>query len=116
MDYKYVAGAAVAIILLAGFVAFSITMRRPEEEGIDEALVHRALSSETRIGIMSELQRGERTPTDLSTRLGKSKATVVEHLDRLMDAGFVEKREEEGKKFVFYSLTSRGKAVLRKAG
>jgi DNA-binding transcriptional ArsR family regulator len=116
IDYRYVAGAAVSIILLAAFLAFSIMMRRPEEEGVDEALVHRTLSSETRVGILNELQRGERTPTDLSSRLGKSKATVVEHLDRLISAQLVEKIENEGKKFVFYRLTPRGKAVLRRAG
>jgi len=78
--------------------------------------MHRALSSETRIALLRELQQRDLTPTDLSTKVGKSKATVVEHLDKLMEAGFVEKKEEEGKKFVFYKLTGRGKDVLRKGG
>lgn len=104
------------LLLFAAFVLFSIMNRRAPEEGYGEVETHRALSSETRLALMRELQLRDLTPTDLSTKVGRSKATVVEHLERLVDAGFVEKKEEEGKKFVFYGLTGKGKAILRQAG
>jgi len=108
-------GGAV-IFVLAAFGAYVIVTRRPESEQMPEAELHRALSSETRIALLKELMQRDLTPTDLSTKVGKSKATVVEHLDRLRDNGFVEKKEEEGRKFVFYGLTRKGKDVLRRAG
>jgi DNA-binding transcriptional ArsR family regulator len=107
----------VVVLVLAAFGAYIVITRRPEQEmGVSEAELHRALSSETRVALMKELMQRDLTPTDLSTKVGKSKATVVEHLDRLRDNGFVEKKEEEGKKFVFYGLTRKGKEVLRRAG
>ncbi|MEM2137510.1 MAG: winged helix-turn-helix domain-containing protein [Candidatus Anstonellaceae archaeon] len=74
------------------------------------------LSNETRSGILHELEVADKIPTDLSNKLGKSKATVVEHLETLASAGFVEKIATPGKKYVFYRLTRKGKiAILRKA-
>ena len=109
-------GAAIAI-LFAAAVAFSIIMRRPHEDiGVDDMTVHRTLSSSTRAALLRELVQRDLTPTDLSAKVGKSKATVVEHLDRLIDARLVEKIERDGRKFVFYRLTPKGKAVLRRAG
>lgn len=109
-------GGAVVLVLAAFGAYLVITRRQGAEFEIPDAEVHRALSSETRLGLLHELQARDLTPTDLSTRVGKSKATVVEHLDRLIDFGFVERKEEEGKKFVFYGLTRKGKEVLRRAG
>lgn len=74
------------------------------------------LSNETRAGILQELDSADKIPTDLSNKLGKSKATVVEHLETLASAGFVEKLATPGKKYVFYRLTRKGKvAILKKA-
>ncbi len=112
----YAAGGAVILVLAAFGAYVVITKRQGVEFEIPDAEMHRALSSDTRLGLMRELQARDLTPTDLSTRVGKSKATVVEHLDRLMDAGFVEKKEEAGRKFVFYGLTRKGKEILRQAG
>jgi len=118
-DYlRYIGGAAAAVIVLAGLITFTIMTRRmgdqePEFEGPE---MHKALSSGTRVALLKELGQRSLTPTDLSTKVGKSKATIVEHLDRLIAAQLVEKIEEEGKKYVFYRLTPKGKAVLRRAG
>ncbi|MBI4399438.1 winged helix-turn-helix transcriptional regulator [Candidatus Micrarchaeota archaeon] len=106
-------GALVLVLALAAFVIFSVLMRKPIVEEIE---VSRALSSDTRVGIMAELLQGARIPTDLSSKLGKSKSTIVEHLEKLMEAQLVERIEEPGKKFVFYRLTTKGKSLLRKAG
>ena len=75
------------------------------------------LDNETRAGIMAELSNADKIPTDLSAKLGKSKATVVEHLSTLASAGFVERVSTPGRKYVFYRLTQKGKrALLRRAG
>ncbi len=74
------------------------------------------LANETRAGILQELDSADKIPTDLSNKLGKSKATIVEHLETLLSAGFVEKLVTPGKKFVFYRLTRKGRiAILKKA-
>jgi len=74
--------------------------------------VLKVLSTETRMDIIKELSEGGRTPSDLSKRLNKSDATIVEHLDVLCKAGLVKKTEQPGKKWIFYSLTERGKGII----
>ncbi|MFH1284979.1 MAG: winged helix-turn-helix domain-containing protein [Candidatus Micrarchaeota archaeon] len=111
---------AVVLALLAVFVAYTLIQRRTpmgmERRGAleNEVELYKTLSSDTRLGILKELNEGERTPTDLSTRLGKSKATISEHLDRLVDVQLVEKEEKEGRKWVFYKLTFKGKEAVKK--
>ncbi|MDE1798157.1 MAG: winged helix-turn-helix transcriptional regulator [Candidatus Micrarchaeota archaeon] len=68
--------------------------------------------SDSRMALLQELREVDRIPTDLSERLGKSKATVVEQLDGLVQSGLVERVETPGRKFVFYRLTRRGKQAL----
>ncbi len=108
----------VFVALLAIFIVFFIITRPKmhEEEEESPAETYKALSSSTRLGILNELQEGDRTPTDLSARLRKSKATIAEHLDKLVDADLVEKIERDGRKWVFYKLTSKGKSAIRKGG
>lgn len=107
--------------LLGGFLAvvilsYLVLQQRQMQIEIDPQ-EERLLSNETRAGIMSELSQSDKIPTDLSMKLGKSKATVVEHLDALVGAGFVERVATPGRKFVFYRLTQKGKrALLRRAG
>jgi DNA-binding MarR family transcriptional regulator len=100
---------------LAGIIATYLALQSrqhmamvPEEE--------RLLQNETRAGIMEELSVADKIPTDLSNRLNKSKAAVVEHLGALMEAGLVERIETPGKKFVYYRITQKGRQLLlRKA-
>lgn len=100
-----------AAVLLAIIVA--VIFRSPSSEQIE---THRILSSPTRMDILNELSTNEKIPTDLSSRLKKSKATIIEHLERMQEAGFVEKVQTPGKKFVYYRITSKGKtALLRSA-
>ncbi len=80
-------------------------MRREEE-------TLKTLNSETRRKIIKELSSGYRTPSDLSRILRKSKSTIVEHLEKLMNAGLVEKKQRPGRKWVFYSLTDRGERLV----
>jgi len=108
--------AGVILAFLALFTALNIMKRYSPQAEVGDAGVYRALSSDTRIGILNTLLEGERTPTDISTKLNKSKATIVEHLDKLREANLVEKIEVDGKKWVFYKLTPRGKSVIKKGG
>lgn len=75
--------------------------------------VLKVLAVDTRIDILKELSKGNRTPSDLSKKLDKSDATIVEHLDTLCKVGLVNRIEQPGKKWVFYSLTERGEGIIK---
>jgi DNA-binding transcriptional ArsR family regulator len=74
--------------------------------------VLKVLAVDTRMDILKQLSFGGRTPSDLGKKLKKSDATIVEHLDVLCKAGLVKKVEQPGKKWVFYTLTERGKGII----
>jgi len=71
----------------------------------------KVLASETRVAILMHLRNGQKTVTSLSKEMGKSKATLHEHLIRLQEAGLVE-RQESRRKWVYYQLTSRGRRLV----
>jgi DNA-binding transcriptional ArsR family regulator len=103
-------GAFIAVLIVSYLVLHSRPAAMPDEG-------ERLLANETRAGIMEELSSADKIPTDLSLRLGKSKASVVEHLSALMEAGLVERISQPGKKFVYYRLTQKGRQLLlRRAG
>ncbi|MCX8174882.1 MAG: winged helix-turn-helix domain-containing protein [Candidatus Micrarchaeota archaeon] len=103
--------ALFAAVIAAIILSFLILQQRQAQEEIAPQEIG-LLSNETRAGILSELEGADRIPTDLSNKLGKSKATIVEHLETLRQAGFVEKLETPGRKFVYYRLTQKGKKAL----
>lgn len=72
----------------------------------------RALSSPTRIRILDEVMKGESTPTTLSSDLDRTKSTVSSHLEKLIEAGLVEKDSEEGRKRVVYRPTQKAEAIV----
>jgi len=108
--------ASIVAVVLTLFIILSIIRRNSMQREVDDMDVYRALSSDTRMDILNTLMEGERTPTDISSKLNKSKATIVEHLDKLREADLVEKIEVNGRKWVFYKLTQRGKSVIKKGG
>lgn len=63
------------------------------------------LSSETRKNILKLLAEKNHRPVDLSNALGKDRSTITEHLAILKNAGFVEKIERKGYKWIFYTLS-----------
>ncbi len=71
----------------------------------------RVLASSTRIDIMKLLDESQLTVSDVSRRLNMNKATVHEHLTRLIEVGLV-KKEDTDRKWVYYSLTWKGKNLL----
>ena len=74
--------------------------------------VLKVLSADTRMDIIKELATGSKTPSDLSKKLGKSGATIVEHLDALIKSGLVKEIEQPGKKWIYYTLTERGQGIV----
>ena len=74
--------------------------------------VLKVLSVDTRMDILKELSQGSKTPSDLSKKLGKSGSTIVEHLDALVRAGLVNKIEQPGRKWIYYTLSERGESIV----
>ncbi len=87
-------------------------MQRDEPVTIIDREVLKVLSADTRMDILKMLSEGARTPSFLSKKLGKSDATIVEHLDTMSKVGLVKKTVSPGKKWVFYSLTERGNGIV----
>lgn len=69
------------------------------------------LKSDTRIGILKELDERRKTLTELAQRLDCNKSAVYKHLSKLVEAGLV-KKEEQVHKWIYYSLTWKGKNLL----
>jgi DNA-binding transcriptional ArsR family regulator len=71
----------------------------------------KALAGETRIQILKELTERRKTQSELAQKLSLSPPTVNEHLELLKKAGLVEPIDE-GRKWKYYALTSKGKDLL----
>ncbi len=71
----------------------------------------KALASDVRVGILKHLDVRRETVTDLSNLLELSKPTLLEHLEKLQSAGLV-KRIDEGRKWIYYELTDKGRKIL----
>uniref|UniRef100_A9A685 Transcriptional regulator, ArsR family n=1 Tax=Methanococcus maripaludis (strain C6 / ATCC BAA-1332) TaxID=444158 RepID=A9A685_METM6 len=72
----------------------------------------KALSSRSRISILKALGNKNYTVTELSKSLKLSKSTVHEHLSILVDGELV-KKNEDGRKWVYYGLTEKGQYLIR---
>jgi len=71
----------------------------------------KALAVDTRVDIMKLLGTRRHTQSELAAALSLSVPTVKQHLDALSHASLVE-RQDEGRKWVYYALSKKGKAVL----
>ncbi len=71
----------------------------------------KALASDVRVGILKRLDVRRETVTDLSNRIALSKPTLLEHLEKLQAAGLV-KRVDEGRKWIYYELSDKGRKIL----
>src|SRR2546422_7516495 len=71
----------------------------------------KALASDVRVGILKRLDVRRETVTDLSNLLSLSKPTLLEHLEKLQSAGLV-KRVDEGRKWIYYELSDKGRKIL----
>src|SRR6266508_4560687 len=71
----------------------------------------KALASDVRVGILKRLDVRPEAVTDLSNLIALSKPTLLEHLEKLQNAGLV-KRVDEGRKWIYYELTDKGRKIL----
>jgi DNA-binding transcriptional ArsR family regulator len=71
-----------------------------------------ALASATRLTVLRALDERRKTLTELARDLELNKATVHEHLQLLVAAGLVRKRDDEGRKWIYYELTWTGEKLL----
>jgi DNA-binding transcriptional ArsR family regulator len=77
-----------------------------------DADTFRALASSTRLTVLKALSERRKTLTELSRDLNLNKATVHEHMALLTAAGLVRKRDDEGRKWIYYELTWTGQRIL----
>lgn len=78
-----------------------------------DAETFKALASATRLTVLKALDERRKTLTELSHELELNKATVHEHLGLLLAAGLIRKRDDEGRKWIYYELTWTGQGILR---
>ncbi len=71
----------------------------------------KALASDTRVSILKSLHKRRKTLTELSKQFEMSPSTIKEHLDSLSNAGLVVQKDE-GHKWKYYELTSKGKNIV----
>ncbi len=77
-----------------------------------DADTFKALASPTRLGVMRALSERRKTVSELARDLEMNKATIHEHLQLLTASGLVKKRDDEGRKWIYYELTWRGERIL----
>lgn len=77
-----------------------------------DAETFKALASPTRLTVLRALDERRKTLTEISRDLSLNKATVHEHLALLAAAELVRKRDDEGRKWIYYELTWRGQKLL----
>jgi DNA-binding transcriptional ArsR family regulator len=66
----------------------------------------------SRTRILSQLKSRPHTVSELSRVTGYSKPTLFYHLERLLETGMV-KRVENGRKWVYYELTEKGRRIIK---
>jgi DNA-binding transcriptional ArsR family regulator len=71
----------------------------------------KALASDVRVEILKRLDIRRETVTDLSNVISLSKPTLLEHLEKLQAAGLI-KRIDEGRKWIYYELSDKGRKIL----
>jgi len=73
--------------------------------------IARAVSNDTRVLILFLLSRREHTITFLAKQLGRSKSTVVEHVNKLEEQHLV-RRCSENRKWIPIEITQLGRQIL----
>jgi DNA-binding transcriptional ArsR family regulator len=82
-----------------------------EEQIILDKESFKALAVDTRVLILKTLGKRRHTQSEIAADLNLSVPTIKQHLDAMEKAGLVQ-RNEEGRKWVYYSLTRKGKAIV----
>jgi|GEM_PF-885845 len=72
----------------------------------------KTLSSETRLNIIKALDGKKLSLIDIARVTNLHKMTLHEHLEKLVETGYVKRHEREGHKWVYYKLTWKGENLL----
>jgi ArsR family transcriptional regulator len=72
----------------------------------------KALASEKRLDILRALDGKKMNLMDLCCATNLHKMTLHEHLCKLIEAGFINRIEREGHKWVYYKLSWKGESLL----
>jgi DNA-binding transcriptional ArsR family regulator len=72
----------------------------------------KALSSDTRVDILKALDGKNMGLNDLCRETQLTKATLHEHLNKLIQAGLIKKNQRDGHKWVYYKLSWKGSSLL----
>ena len=83
-----------------------------EDLPIDVDLI-KVLSSDTRRDILRLLGDRRRTLTELAEALDLKKATILEHLKKLVESGLIRRLDENERLWIYYELTQRGVRLVR---
>lgn len=73
----------------------------------------KAIGAESRVSILKALGKRQKTQSELADELKLSKPAVLEHLDKLLEAGLI-LRLDEGRKWKYYHLSSEGKKLVER--
>ena len=92
------------------YYSISVIMDNRDEFTIDKSTID-TLSSETRLQILSSLQKRRKTNAELAKELSLAPPTVLHHLEVLKQANLVAPAENEHK-WIYYDLTPFGRALL----
>ncbi|MFW6230440.1 MAG: ArsR family transcriptional regulator [Nanoarchaeota archaeon] len=82
-----------------------------DEKIVLDKAAFKALASDKRVEILKQLDIRRKTLTELSDHLGLAVATVKEHMEHLASSDLI-KLVDEGRKWKYYELTGKGKAIL----
>ncbi|HET6398615.1 MAG TPA: winged helix-turn-helix domain-containing protein, partial [Candidatus Thermoplasmatota archaeon] len=78
---------------------------------LDDELL-KVLASDTRRDILRLLLERRMTGTELANRLGLGKPAISEHLKKLSDTDLVVRHDDPERRWVYYTLSTRGKSLL----
>lgn len=82
-----------------------------EEFALDPATI-KILASDTRLALLRLLRERRMTLTEMAAATSLHKATVLEHLERLHEAGLVKRHDDPERIWVYYELTRRGSRIV----
>lgn len=100
------------IHLLINFLSDMNQMEILEENTIELNEIQN-LSSETRLNILKILNVRRATISELSKSLNVPKSTMLYHIIRLSEIGFVNRVNNGDRKWIYYELSKKGKNVIQ---
>lgn len=90
---------------------FYVYNRSMPKEILLDRRTFEALAIDTRVDILKSLKQRNKTASELSKELELAVSTVSEHLDKMKEAGLIE-RKQDHHKWVYYKLTEKGLNIV----